>query len=102
MAVFLVRDGPRRLHGVGALLYGFVVDALHAVNFKGYVFDGVAMALKVVVDLSEELAFFGCDGFVFWEMFLRTERGCEDEADVAVSDNVGSEVTATCLKTAIC
>lgn len=76
------------MDGVGALLYGFVVDALDTVDLKGYVLDGVAMTLQVVVDLPEELTFFRGDGLVFWEVFLRTERGCEDEADVAVSDNV--------------
>jgi hypothetical protein len=88
MAVLLVRDGLWGLDSVGALLYGFVIDTLDTVDFEGYVLDGVAMTLKVVVDLSEELTFFGGDGFVFGKVFLRTKRRCENEADVAVPDNV--------------
>jgi hypothetical protein len=88
MAVFLLCHGLWGLDSVGALLYGFVINALDTVDFKGYVLDGVAMTLKVVVDLSDELTLFGRDGFVFWKVFLRTERRCEDEADVAVPDNV--------------
>ena len=87
-AVHLIRESGGLLNNVGASGDGLVEDTIHVVDLEGYVLDGVAVLLEVLVALLEELAVGIRDRLLLGEVLLGADGGGENEADIGVANDV--------------
>lgn len=80
-----VGDGVWFFHDDGAVVHGGRVHGVYVFDFKGYVFDRIAVAFLVGVDFAEQGLVFGAEAVALLET---PEWRCEDKGDVAVAHDV--------------